>query len=275
MSDRKSAKAWVAPCLCLLTMPLLASSSTARASAVEPKADIALEIQNLMGRRMFYHSVGHNEDELALWSKKQTVHWGQNQGCWVGMASLKVYYGDMNRKAQDADLKRLSEINPLIKNIPENRGIGSSVLHILTNPIIEVAEDRQSAKGLWYTPGVILSTRDGKSGQAVWMWERYGGDFIREDGKWVILNLQVNTDFGNPMGQPLEPQRVSVAQIGKEGRAEPTPAGPSGLMLPGPDIPQTLYQEYTPTRVPTLTPRLPEAYSTLDKTFKYADCSRK
>ena len=136
----------------------------------------------------------------------------------------------MNRKAQDADLKRLSEVNPQIKDIPENRGIGSSVLHILTNPVIEVAEDRQSAKGVWYTPGVILSTEDGKTGRAVWMWERYGGDFVLEDGKWVILNLQVNTDFGNPMGEPLEAQRVSVAQIGKEGRAEPTPAGPSGLM---------------------------------------------
>jgi hypothetical protein len=259
-------------------MPLLmwmVPGPKAHASTEESRADIALEIQNLMGRRMFYHSVGHNEDELALWSKNQTVHWGQNQGCWVGMASLKVYYGDMNRKAQDADLKRLSEVNPRIKNLPENRGIGSSVLHILTNPVIEVAEDRQSVKGVWYTPGVILSTRDGKTGHAVWMWERYGGDFIREDGKWVILNLQVNTDFGNPMGEPLQPQRVSVAQIGKEGRAEPTPAGPSGLMLPGPDIPQTLYQEYTPTRVPTLTPRLPEPYSTLDRTFKYADCARK
>lgn len=264
--------------LSLMAILILGAAGTgaeAHVATRESKADVALEIQNLMARRMFYHSVGHNEDELKLWSKRQTVHWGQNQGCWVGMASLKVYYGDLNRQAQEADLKRLSEINPEIKDIPENRGIGSSVLHILTTPLIEVAADVQSAKGVWYTPGVILSTQDGKSGHAVWMWERYGGDFIREDGKWVILNMQVNTDFGNEMGQPLAPQRVSVAQIGREGKAEPTPAGPSGIMIPGPDVPDSLYQEYTPTRVPTLTPRLPEPYRTLGETFKYADCSRK
>lgn len=237
----------------------------------------ALEIQNLMSRRMFFHSVGRNELELQLWSKKHEIRWAQNQGCWIGMASLKVYYDDVNRKMQAADLDRLSKANPAIKNVPENRSIGSTILHTLTTPIIEIAGDGQSAKGVWYTPGVILAPGDGKgAGEGVWMWERYGVDLIKEDGRWVLLNVQVNTDFGVPMGKPLTKQGFGAAAMGSEGGAQAAPApgpGAEGIKIPGPDIAKRTYEEFSPTRVPRLEPRLPEPYRTLGETFQYADCN--
>jgi hypothetical protein len=251
--------------------PLMAKMKNA------PKTDKpaeALQIQNLMSRRMFYHSVGRNELELGLWSKTRAseIRWAQNQGCWVGMASLKVYYDDVNRLMQAAQLKTMSEKNPAIKNVPENRYIGNMVLHTLTTPIIEVADDGQSAKGVWYTPGAILTTKaDASTPEGIWMWERYGVDFIKEDGHWAILHAQVNTDFGNPMGMALQRQGADAAVMGAEG-AGPGP-GAAGLKIPGPDVAKPTYQEFSATRVPRLEPRLPEPYRSANETFEYADCS--
>jgi len=246
-------------------------STTQSLGAEQSRARDALEIQNLMSRRAFYHSVGQNEKELALWSQKQTVHWAQNQGCWVGMASHAHSYDELNRKVQAADLERLSKLNPAIKNVPESRFVGNTVLHLLTTPILEIAQDGKSAKGMWYTPGMILTTADGKTPVAMDIWERYGVDFVREDGRWRFLNIQVNTDFINPMGEPLKPQGPDAAAMGTEGGAQ---FGPDavGIKFPGPDIVKATYREFGATRVPSLTPRLPEPYRTLSETFRYADC---
>lgn len=255
----------------LIAFPAVAAVKVNPDVLAARKASIALEVQNLMSRRMYFHSIGRNELELELWSKKRDIRWAQNQGCWMGMKSLKVYYDDVNRQMQAAELVRLSGANPKIKNIPENRNIGNTILHTLTTPIIEVADDGESAKGVWYTPGVILSPADGLRPTGTWIWERYGVDFIKEDGKWVLLNVQVNTDFMSPMGKPLTLPADSAA-MGAEGAQ----MGPSsaGIVIPGPDIPKPTYEDYSVTRVPTLTPRLPEPYSTLAKTFQYADCSK-
>lgn len=252
------------------------SAQMARDAAMRARINVAvevLEIQNLMSRRAYYHSVGQNEKELELWSTKREIRWGQNQGCWIGMKSLKVYYDDVNRQMQAAGLAQLAKRNPAIQNVPENRYIGNNVLHLLTTPIIEIADDGQSAKGMWYTPGVILTTDDGKTPQGMWIWERYGVDFVKENGRWAFLNLQVNTDFMNPMGKPLGMQAAGAAGMGSEGAAPPPAPGGEGIRIPGPDVPKQLYTEFGATRVPTITPRMPERYRTLSETFQYADCT--
>lgn len=252
------------------------SAQMARDAAMRARIDVAaevLEIQNLMSRRAFYHSVGQNEKELELWARKREIRWAQNQGCWIGMKSLKVYYDDVNRRMQAAGLSRLSKLNPAIRDVPENRFVGNTILHLLTTPIIEIAADGQSAKGLWYTPGAILTTDDGKTPQGLWIWERYGVDFVKEDGRWAFLNIQVNTDFMSPMGKPLGLQGADAAGMGSEGAAPAPGPGAEGIDIPGPDIPKRLYAEFGATRVPMITPRMPERYRTLGETFQYADCT--
>lgn len=233
----------------------------------------AQEIQNLMSRRAMYHSIGHNEQELELWSKKREIRWAQNGGCWIG-DDFCNYYVTTNFAMQKAALRSLSQKNPAIRNdFARNRYIGSNVFHVLTTPIIEVAKDGQSAKGFWYTPGVILSSPDGKTPVGVNMWERYGGDFIREDGQWRILHLEVMTDFAYPIGGDLTTPPPGAPDPSKRGseRASPGP-GAEGLKVPPPTIARNLADAYSPTRVPTLKPRLPEPYDTLSSTFEYADC---
>jgi hypothetical protein len=259
-----------------LTACLIASGACG-AGAHAASSDLArdvLDIQNLMSRRAFYHSVGQNENELKLWAQKSPVRWAQNQGCWVGMAAIRDYYETTNYAMQRAGLANKAKANPKIANdFGKNRFIGESIFHLLTTPIIEIARDGKTAKGMWYTPGVIL-TGDGNKSEAMDIWERYGVDFIREDGQWRFLHVQVNTDFAKPMGAPFPEQKESAAAMGSEGAPAPGPGG-GGIKIPGPTTPKKLYQEFSQTRVPTLTPALPEPYDTLGKTFEYADCSAK
>lgn len=175
----------------------------------------------------------------------------------------------------------MSARNPAIADdYARNRYIGSSVYHLLTTSIIEGAADGQTAEGFWYTPGVILSSTDGKVGEGMNMWERYGGDFIREDGRWRILHLEVITDFAHPFRgdlsspMPDAPTRSDQSSSGIENTRPAPGPGAKGIAVPGPTIARPMGESYTPMRVPRLTPRLPEPYRTLRETFEYADCGQ-
>ncbi|TPV60882.1 hypothetical protein FJ444_04475 [Aestuariibacter sp. GS-14] len=239
------------------------------------KAKSINDIQNLMARRAMYHSIGHNELEFELWSKRDDIRWAQNQGCWIGRETIKTYYVDVNYQMQAAQLKLMSESNPAIDNdLKTNRYIGNNVWHLLTTPIIEVADDGESAKAFWYTPGVILASTDGLTAQGMHMWEKYFVDLIKEDGEWRFLHIQVATDWAAPLGQGLPQSNSNIAAVGSEGGAQQMGPGPGaeGLVIPPPTISKVLYSEYSPTRRQHLTPRLPEPYSTFSDTFEYADC---
>lgn len=256
-----------------------AGASNAELAQLRAQAQTARdvqEIQNLMSRRAMLHSIGHNEEELELWSKKQEIRWAQNSGCWIG-DDYRKYYVTINFEMQKASLRSLNKANPAIANdFERNRYIGSSVFHLLTTPIIEVAADGKTAKGYWYTPGAILSTTDGKTGDGVNMWERYGVDFVREDGRWRFLHIEVITDFAYPFGGDLSSPMAGAPDASKSGsesaQAAPGP-GAEDLVVPGPTIVRNMGDSYTPLRVPKLTPRLPEPYRTMSETFEYADCS--
>ncbi len=59
----------------------------------------------------------------------------------------------------------------------------------LTTPIIEVAEDLQSAKCLWWVPGAGALPREGEDPQAVWVWGELAVTFIPEGDTWKIWKL--------------------------------------------------------------------------------------
>ena len=63
--------------------------------------------------------------------------------------------------------------------------------------MIEVAEDRQTAKAVWISPGYIAAPMGGKL-QGLWHWDRYAIDFAREEDGWKIWHLWVGKDFSTP-----------------------------------------------------------------------------
>jgi hypothetical protein len=73
-------------------------------------------------------------DRFEECSKRDDIVWAQNSGYWIGPKAIKEYYG---------------------KTVTRESTKGMFVWHTVTTPVVEVARDRKTAKGVWYTPGVV------------------------------------------------------------------------------------------------------------------------
>jgi len=224
------------------------------------------QIQNMMSRRSFYHGSGQQAEELDFYSSRPDISFGQNQGFRIGMQNIAAGYKERYAKVRALELERISKLLPEVKNVPENIGVGMFQFHTLTTPIIEVAEDGKTAKGMWYTPGAIAGvTENGKLG-ASWIYEKYAIDFIKEGGKWKFWHILVVTDIVTPWGQGSAVAPMSDAsQQGVQGvpnDAAVTPRIPRSLD-------KSVYKPLSPTTVPRLFPPLPVPYRTFSETFSY------
>lgn len=245
-----------------------------------------VQIQNLMSRHSYYHAANMNSNELEdLWSKEHAdeVSWQQNFGMWKSMAHLSPYYGEGHAET-GAYIKKQAiaahpELAEALKDV-DGRRLSEMPTHTLTTPIIEIAADGLTAKGLWYTPGYALRRNYvDETASAAWMWEKYGADFVWENGEWKFLHIQIGMDimsnYGEswtdpkpPMGPPPEEEKKPEPETDDEGKElHKSPAMGGGVACP-PDGPGK-YQVYNRTRVPSEYPKMPEPYTTLAETFSY------
>jgi hypothetical protein len=67
---------------------------------------------------------------------------------------------------------------------------GNLLIHYLATPMIEIAADAQSAKGVWRSPGIeaVVPPGGGKP-VPLWSFGTYAVDFIRRESEWKILHL--------------------------------------------------------------------------------------
>lgn len=77
---------------------------------------------------------------------------------------------------------------------------GLLIEHAITTPVIEIAADGNTAKGVWISPGHKTCPIQGEI-YPNWSWGRYAVDFIKEDGQWKIWHLHVLTTFRTPLNQ--------------------------------------------------------------------------
>lgn len=59
----------------------------------------------------------------------------------------------------------------------------------LTTPIIEIAEDQQSAEALWWSPGAGAIRPSSGDPEAIWAWGMLAADFVPEGDSWKIWHL--------------------------------------------------------------------------------------
>jgi hypothetical protein len=112
------------------------------------------EIHNIMGRRAYLHSAGRHDHEIEeLWSTRDDVVFeAEDMGAWTKLSSIKKSYVNGN---------------------PFPSGTkGLMIEHTLTTPVIEIAEDGQTAKGVWVSPGhETFPVAEGPP-KAHWSWGR-------------------------------------------------------------------------------------------------------
>jgi hypothetical protein len=234
--------------------------------------------QNLMSTHNYYHGVNHNLEELAdIWVKEdgayaKTATFSQPQGVWEGIDLIKITYGNPKTKNPKQSLKEM------VKNEPTAYPVGAMGIHMNTTPVIVVAGDGKSAKGIWYSPGPLLNytgqkDKDGNdlAGGMVFF-EKYGADFVKEDGEWKIWHIQMFYDYVFSVGSdwtkpgakqqqaqpmPAGEKKDQAAAPPDDGRPKPTRANP------------IQYEQWSPTRVSSITPKIPVPYYTFSETFSY------
>lgn len=134
------------------------------------------EIQKVIHTLQWLHTSNKTREVQKLFAKKSP--------------DVRIYFGNLGFWEGPDEIfkpgKSFREYNP-----------GYIALHFMANPIIEVAGDGQTAKGVWIASG-MYAKNDERTGEptAEMEYNRYGIDFIKEDGQWKILHHHVFDLFG-------------------------------------------------------------------------------
>ena len=133
--------------------------------------------------------------------------------------------------------------------------------HNVDSPVIEIAKDGQTAKGLFFSPGAEAHREPAGDGKvhAYWCWGKYTVDFIKENGEWKIWHLHWWRSFRNDFYKswvddaettltkaPWEGQKSVESQLKNAPKLEPT----------------TFFQYYNPNKVTPCIPWFPKPYDT-------------
>jgi hypothetical protein len=285
---------------CLIMLPAFSVSLAADKIQTVSEGQRALDsiaVQNLMSEHEYYHAAGMNLEEVdALWVNatgpyaKTACFFSPN---WVmqGVATVRKAYGEGHQADKEKAFEELKKAYPELANMDaKTAGIGGEfAMHTSTTPIIVVAADGKTAKGIWYSPGIGLTPHvNGSSVQVggIFFWEKYAGDFVKENGAWKIWHLGMYYDFTpqfpSSMTDNLNVGTAPAAQTGgpastggpgggandnKEKGEKMTPEEiAKGGMLPNP----YKYPSWSPNRKNILVPKFPEPYTTFSETFSYA-----
>lgn len=236
------------------------------------RANAAVECEKVMSRHVYYHAACvHREEIDEFWSKRDDITWAHNFGQMGNRENYVSCYAGDSERDNWAIFEELKGIYPEVEDkelVPDWRALCEEAIHFTCSPIIEVAEDGLSAKGLFYTPGAIFSTLNPeRAREGTWIWERYGADFVYEDGQWVYLNLKVCCDLAGGMDAPNWPLAGGfgpppAAEDGAEGEDAPPPPGGHNVTHPGP-----LHFDLTETQLPQCRPFMPVPYRTFSESY--------
>jgi hypothetical protein len=212
--------------------------------------DIA-EIQNVAGMHEYYHNcLMHGQEVEAIWAKKTPgLMWTNNTDKYID-EDFKKFYVD---GAKNLDLT------------------GMMAYHMLTTPVIVVAGDGKTAKAVWMSFGDVGGSMGGKaSGQ--WTQEKYGMDFVKEDGKWKIWHLRTYVDFYSDINGSWLDEKSNIAapsaQSKDSGAGIKEEPGAS-FMTTKPTEKGNYYEGYNLKRKPQFNPVPPQPYCTWKDTTAY------
>jgi hypothetical protein len=196
------------------------------------------EIQNLMGRYVYLHEVGRDyEFPDTLYAQKAPGVSSEvaNFGAAVGLEGIRKKYSTF-------------------KGGGDKKGL--LFTHPLTTPVIEVAGDGKTAKGLWISPG-YETQKDRETGEIMscFCYTKYGCDFVKEDGKWKVWHYHVYRVF-------LTPWNKGFTENWELKREAPKPRYETQL-------PPTYDHPYSVDTELELVPAPPQPYETWEDTFSY------
>jgi hypothetical protein len=230
------------------------------------------EIENAYNRYQYLHTVFQDEKIISdLWVKEGTPGVSAqytNTGVYDTWESVMAYHRD----------------RPTPK--------GKLLIHYNASPVIEVAADGQSAKGVWITAGVESGLAapenaekapqaffenelvNGQQVWAHWVFARHSLDFLKQDGEWRIWHFRTVELARAPFSKDWISFASILENVPEAGQFH------NDILYFGDDGKVVFYPEhdgppkyeaygYRTTESMELQPPLPEPYETFEETFEY------
>ena len=227
----------------------------------------SIQVENVKARHSYYHATAPGLKEYdTIWTHRPDTTWGHGDGRMNGIDSVKMYQVNM------FDFKAYTNYIDLVQVYPKEVGgldphpLLEISMHLLATDIVEVAKDGQSARSMYLTPGMLFSWLCPE--KEIWgacLWERYGTDYLLEDGEWKIHHDQVCPDFMFDLDVKSNWARKMYKYMTEDSFPDGVPNNRWGVSEPG-----TIHRMYTPVQPPQDTVPWPEPYDTFDFENNYA-----
>ncbi len=212
-------------------------------------------IANIMGAFTFLNCYKQHKRQFENWSTNEPTI-TLNEGKYVGYEAVKAFFVDYNEaqtRWANETMRKLFPAELGGKSDEEIWAVGSNTVLNFTTPLVEVAFDGQTAKGMWYVYGSTTEVYS-TGPKAAWNFGRCAVDFIKEDGVWKIWHMTMYTDIQCPVG-------------GNWGKDKMYPH--EGVEIPEPTVKEHYYTGYGEDFLSLVEPPLPEPYDTFANTFSY------
>ena len=225
--------------------------------------EIRREVQNIMGKYSQSYCIKREGDLGQFWSSREDISLGLNTGYYTGQAAVMGYYAALKEEIALASRLIAARFPKKLGDKTEDElfGVGQVSYRPIDTAVIEVADDLQTAKGLWVVRGLVekITTAGPVS---FWDFSYWAVDFILEDGAWKIWHMLDLAEVNSRQG-------VNLTDIPAPLPEDPAFAEMASVTIPAPNVPCTLRETYRADRPFTPSPRVPEPYKTFAETFSY------
>lgn len=204
------------------------------------------DVENVMSKYAFLTYYKRYYEAMEKYWTDQNPTLTTNDQKLEGYAAVHCFLVDKGEEQTRANNEVMRKLYPEEfgnKKDSEMWGAGSAMVHTITTPVIELAEDEQTAKGMFYSLGSCTEIDPEKGPKAYWVWEKYAVDFVKEADGWKIWHMVIMTDFKTPVGKNWA--SVNLAPTG------------------------SYYSAYTPEITPQAGVPVPKPYETFAETFSY------
>ena len=212
-------------------------------------------IANIMGAFTFLNCYKQHKRQFENWSHNEPTI-TLNDGKYVGYEAVKAFFVDYHEaqtRWANETMRKLFPEELGDKSDEEIWAVGSNTVLNFTTPLIKLAFDGQTAKGMWYVYGSTTEVYS-TGPKAAWNFGRCAVDFVKEDGVWKIWHMTMFTDIQCPVG-------------GNWGKDKMYPH--EGVEIPEPTVKEHYYTGYGEDFLSLVEPPLPEPYDTFANTFSY------
>ncbi|GEM_PF-1823441 len=185
-------------------------------------------IQNLIAKMDYMYEGGMYEARMAYIAKKTpgvTIEIGA-RGVFEGYESARRTLVDTEKYYERSHADGMKKAFPDIRFPSDFAGKFES--NLLGSPVIEIAGDGKTAKGVWISLMTVGKTHDNQDKpQAMWIWWKIGADFVKEDGEWKIWHYIKNPVYATTYDKSWMDNAISRATGGGFGPVGSAPAGGS------------------------------------------------